>query len=438
VNLLVITPLGLAHVLQERGHNAIFFVNDETIFSQYVGMHGFKAIKITPVLESGTAKHKKSNGFRFWKRLNEHAQAVRLKQDCLTDLIKRNSLDLCFLDSIYDDIYPYAVVLAEMGVPTILLSYTFASRFQTEYPPVFSSMVPPDTTKPKIRFRIIYTLLWAWTISSWGRAYAYDCFGYVKRAFRKRFGQIRNISFERKLRQFGWRSTWSEYKRRPLIPEIVFGHRMFDWPAIAKNPERCYFGTTDLFRKNFDFDWSIIESNNPIIYCNVSTLGFPKKRFHVAKRYLDVILDAFSQRKDWQLIIACGPFYQALRSDAYTPNIHIFERVQQLAVLAKADLAITWGGAGTIRECINFGVPMLVFPAWTDQFGNAARVLSCNVGIRGNMLNVTPKKMIEMVEQVLTDKKIHSSVREMRMQCNVKNEIQALVHFFRCHTALEL
>ena len=81
---------------------------------------------------------------------------------------------------------------------------------------------------------------------------------------------------------------------------------------------------------------------------------------------------------------------------------------------------------------------MLIFPAWTDQFGNAARVLYHNVGIYGNILNVTPEKMIEMVEKVLGDKEIHSSIAEIKQQCIVKKETQDLVEFIRFHTALEV
>ena len=232
---------------------------------------------------------------------------------------------------------------------------------------------------------------------------------------------------------------------------------MLDWPAIASNAGRFYFGVTDLFRKKAVFDGSIFESNRPIVYCNISTAGrfqdtrisasggqtgtpdaFRKKEFRVTKRYLDVVIDAFSQHKDWQLILACGPFYESLRGGSVSPNIHLFARVQQLAVLERADLAITWGGAGTIRECVNFGVPMLVFPVWTDQFGNAARVLSRNLGIRGDFLHVTPTQMAEMVERALTDKTIRSSVTEMQMQLNKKSDMEDLVHFVRHHTSLEL
>ncbi len=447
--------LGLASAVQDRGHTAVFFVNDNTVFSQFVSMHGFKVAEIPPGHESHFAKPKTAR-FRLWMRLKKRAENIRLEQDFLADLIKTNSIDLCFLDAVRYDLYPFALALAKTGIPAMLLSYTFASRFGFGYPPVFSSMISPATTSPRFLSRAIHALLWVWALGTRGRSRAFGRAEYAQLVIKKWLDQMRNASFERELRRFGLRSAWSEWKRRPLIPEIVFGHRMLDWPAIASDPDRYYFGTTDLYRKISDFDWSIVDPNKPVIYCNLSTINgfesiavsgskrrvsgadFSVTRFRMARRYVQAVLDCFAQRKDWQLLIACGPFYQTLQADARTPNIHLFERLPQLAVLGRADLAITWGGAGTIRECINHGVPMVVLPAWTDQFGNAARVVSCNVGVRGDITGVTPEKLTAMVEHILTDKTIRSSVSAMRTQCNVSQETQGLVQFVGRHARLEL
>lgn len=447
---------GLANVLQERGHNVVFFVHSESIFVQYVNQHGFEVIKIGPITESQVTKYTSRKRYQLWKRFTEHGPNVLLKQNRLAELIEENSLDLCFLDDVRDDINLSSIVFAKMGVPTILISYTFASKFQPECPPVFSSLIPSEEPWSTLGSRILYTLLWVWTIGSKGRTNSYDCFDYMNDSFKKLTDQIRDFGFERELRQLGMSSAWSEWKRRPCIPELVLGHRSLDWPVIASDPSRCYFGATDLSRTVADFDWSIVKSGKPVVYCSISTAGgfeksrcpasgdttqavdLSKKRFRMAKRYLEVVLDCFSQREDWQLIVACGPFYETFRNSAHALNTHIFERVPQLEVLRKADLAITWGGAGTVRECINFGVPMLVFPAWTDQFGNAARVVARNIGKRGNILDVTATEMIELVDRVLADETVRASAREMQMQCSSKQEIHGVVDFVKRHTKLML
>ena len=58
--------------------------------------------------------------------------------------------------------------------------------------------------------------------------------------------------------------------------------------------------------------------------------------------------------------------------------------------------------------------------------------------MRGDILRVTPARMVEMVGQLLSDKAIRSSVIEMQRQLNKKNEMEDLVGFVRRHTSLEI
>lgn len=448
--------LGLARVVRERGHNPIFFVSDKTVFSRFVSAHGFEAAATPPGHESHMADPDRAARFRLWKRLKKRAANIRVEQDFLVDMIKTNSLDLCFVDAVRYDLYPLVLALAKTRVPTILLSYTFASRSGTAFPPVFSSATSPGANRLSARSRAMHALLWAWALGTRGRGHAFGRVEYAQQVAKKWLDQMRNVSFERELRRLGRRSAWSEWKRRPLTPEIVFGHRTLDWPAIAADPNRYYFGTTDLFRKTSDFDWSIVDPGKPVVYCNLSTInGFENigasgserqdagsnlstPRFRMAKRYVEAVLGCFSQREDWQLLLACGPFYQTLKNAALTRNIHLFDRLPQLAVLERADLAITWGGAGTVRECVNHGVPMVVLPAWTDQYGNAARVVARNVGVRGDITDVTPDKLIVMVERALTDETIRTSLSELRLESNASQEIRGLLEFVGHHAGLAL
>jgi UDP:flavonoid glycosyltransferase YjiC (YdhE family) len=443
---------GLARVLKERGHKVHFIVTAGTVFPSYVNQNGFES----SIMETKTFDRPEKNRIvRLWIRLKNHWKHIAHEQKGLSDLIEKNSLDLIFLDNLYS--YPFAMVLAELHVPTILLFPNFGSRLTSKYPPVFSSMVPPAKNSMSTRYRFVYFCLWGWAImTSGGRIRSLGILECGKIALEHFFLGICQLSCERKLRKLGWQSTWSEWSRRPKFPEVVFGHRALDWLGAASEPQRCYFGTTDIFRVIPSFDWREIESSGPLIYCNITMSGgferirdllpadvpwklnFEKKEFDLAKRFIDVIINAFSRRKDWQLILACGPYFNALNGATFPPNIHIFERVPQLAVLARCDLAVTWGGAGTIRECVNFGVPMLIFPVWTDQFGNAARVLFSSLGIRGNIQNVTPQKIINMIERAFGDNTIRSSTKEMRKKCNVGKELQGVVEFVRRHTSLEI
>ena len=122
---------GLAYALQERGHDTVFFVGYKSIFWHYVESHGFKAAKIASLVEGRTTKANRPSRISAVETADAACTRRYTKAQWFVDSIK---LDLCFLDSIRDDLYATSTVLAETGLPTILLSYTFASRFQTGCP----------------------------------------------------------------------------------------------------------------------------------------------------------------------------------------------------------------------------------------------------------------------------------------------------------------
>jgi MGT family glycosyltransferase len=62
-------------------------------------------------------------------------------------------------------------------------------------------------------------------------------------------------------------------------------------------------------------------------------------------------------------------------------NFVVARRVEQLAVLARASLAITHGGMNSVSEALSYGVPMLVLPHTSEQRLVAARVREVGAGL---------------------------------------------------------
>ncbi len=448
--------LGLARVLKDRGHDPVFFVNEATVFAPMVRMHGYRLATLPPGHDAHRARPSPLASWRVVERLRRRARRIGDEQAFLRDAIRCNALDLCFLDAVRYDLYPFALALARAGVPALLLSYTFASRARCDYAPVFSSVPCRATARPALHTRVGHALRWTWAVASRGHRTAFGRGEYARMVLAKALEQVRNASFERELRSLGLRSVWSEWKRRPDLPEVVFGHRALDWPAAAGDPARHYLGATDRFRDETPFDASRLDPLRPVVYANLSTInGFQdifatdgtrgrarpdlaRPRFRIALRYVEGLVACFARRPEWQLLLACGPFLEQLKDAGAPPNVHLHERLPQLAVLARADLAVTWGGAGTIRECINLGVPMVVLPAWTDQFGNAARVAAANVGVRGDLAGLTPATLAGLVERGLGDPGIRASIRAMRAQCDPVQEVEALVRFVAERTGVAL
>ena len=444
--------LGLARSLQARGHEPVFFVDAGTVFPALVRKHGFRVADVPAGHDAYFAAPPAITRYRLIRRLKRRAQHVRAEQAYLVDAIRANGLDLCLLDAVRYDLYPLALALRTSGVPAMLLSYTFASRCRLDHPPVFSSALVSHLPATAAR-RFANAARWAWAIATRGRGDAFSARHYASMTLGKWLEQARNTSFERSLRALGVSSSWSEWKRRPDLPELVFGHRALDWPAIAADADRCYLGVTDLLRTAEAFDASRLDPAHPTVYANVSTIngfqniraevsgGLPdltQPRFRIAKRYVEALVACFTRRPEWQLLLACGPFASAFEAASLPRNIQVFERLPQLAVLPHVDTAVTWGGAGTVRVCVNHGVPMVVLPAWTDQFGNAARVAAAGAGVRGCLDEVTPEALDALIERTLTDPSFRERVAALRGSKSVDEEVADAIAFIGDRTGVRL
>jgi UDP:flavonoid glycosyltransferase YjiC (YdhE family) len=77
--------------------------------------------------------------------------------------------------------------------------------------------------------------------------------------------------------------------------------------------------------------------------------------------------------------------------------------VPQLDVLRRADLIVTHGGAGTVKESILLGVPMVVLPLMRDQFEMAQRVVHHQLGIAGNLAEITPERLGSLIGAAAAD-----------------------------------
>jgi UDP:flavonoid glycosyltransferase YjiC (YdhE family) len=114
--------------------------------------------------------------------------------------------------------------------------------------------------------------------------------------------------------------------------------------------------------------------------------------------------------------LAAGGFYDRLVSREIPGNIFVYRTAPQLQILQKAQLMITHGGINSVKECIRFGVPMMIYPlrGIHDSVGCAARVVYHNLGRRGNALTDPPLKVEADIDSVRQNKSIRKNILEMR------------------------
>lgn len=164
-----------------------------------------------------------------------------------------------------------------------------------------------------------------------------------------------------------------------LIDKVPFRDREF------------YLGSSLYDFKDDMFDSNILSQDfflkkskrKKIVYFSLGTMPHKIDK-EKAIKYFNLVLKSFIQTdlcKKFDLVVSAGAFAKELETEYVHESIAIYEWVSQSSVLKHASVVISHGGLGTIKECINEMVPLIIIPLGYDQFNNAKRVEFHKLGI---------------------------------------------------------
>jgi UDP:flavonoid glycosyltransferase YjiC (YdhE family) len=94
-------------------------------------------------------------------------------------------------------------------------------------------------------------------------------------------------------------------------------------------------------------------------------------------------------------------------------NVSVLSWVSQVELLKHVSLAVVHGGLGSIKECIYFRIPMIIFPMGRDQMDNGVRAQKKQVGLVENIENVTIEKFVSHVESILNRDSLKEGISRM-------------------------
>ncbi len=116
----------------------------------------------------------------------------------------------------------------------------------------------------------------------------------------------------------------------------------------------------------------------------------------------------------YHLILSVGTQANLDALGSLPSNVSCFTWVSQIEILKKASLAITHGGLGSIKECLFYGVPMIVIPMGRDQTDNARRVVKQNLGYTLEITTITPEVLASQIEDITNNPGLSQSVQAMK------------------------
>jgi UDP:flavonoid glycosyltransferase YjiC (YdhE family) len=211
------------------------------------------------------------------------------------------------------------------------------------------------------------------------------------------------------------------------VPEILLLPLEFELSPVIKKKYQHYLGLcqrenrvdTELDSTFENFWQQILEKKQQgkkIIYCSFGT--FFEISSPLLVDFIEKILKAVKNISNTFLICSVNKYVikTLCFKHKFIENIIFFSKVPQLKVLEIADLFITHGGLGGIKESIYYKVPMLVYPLdpHYDQSGNALKVEHHGIGLRGNFIYEQIPYMSAKIKKLLSDKKYKENVCNFR------------------------
>lgn len=115
--------------------------------------------------------------------------------------------------------------------------------------------------------------------------------------------------------------------------------------------------------------------------------------------------------EDVQLILSVGEQVDIAALGPLPENVSVYPKVDQIAVLEKADAFLSHCGMNSASESLYFGVPLLCYPQTREQGGVAARVTALGAGLMLGNPSVSCIKAA--VKLLLSDTKIKANAEEI-------------------------
>lgn len=401
----------MAKALQARGHHVTYL--GEAPSESYVKNQGIPFVRIFKRLQEPILDPIRMSKWKRYQIRKEIVRKVvetydRFFEEEMPEIIRKLNPDLF----VVDHGWPFMGLASyRFNIPTVLLSGWLPNTRDNNIPLLSSSIIPKKTWLSDLKSR------WSWNIFLW------------RRSLQAKIGVKLlgiDLDFEEITRNFAVKAGYPLTRvdldtmlPTPMlsnIPMLVMCPEEFDFPRIPKAMIH-YIEPANDFERNFPkdvkIDWNQFDPHKPLLFVS---FGNHSHLYPKSKGFFQKIIDVVAKNNEWQMILAVGEKYQVQEFQNQSSQILVVNCVSPFDVLPRASLMVSHGGLNMIKEAIAHAVPMLLFPLskHRDQFGNAARVVHHQIGLRGNVDTITTRELQKMIYQVLYDRHIHQNIQVMK------------------------
>jgi zeaxanthin glucosyltransferase len=392
----VVTLLALAKQLRER-HYRVIFAGVRT-FEQPLRVLGYEYANL-----SAARPDAEPTLFDYLPNRAAFKSAVGHFINTFRATLRRHEPALILFDSLYS---AFGTLASAAGIPWALYETDLPREQDPAVPPPHLLLPPSAENLQRIRQEWAIKLRETAVIREGARrapdtAYAWAAWHFPA------------LLTEELQRQLGTSVAYDYdvlYAPVARAPRMVFCPAEFDFARASPTDISWVGPCIDHERVEPDFPWQSLPEDRPIAFCS---LGTQTHRHSSALQLLQRIVDVFSARGDYSLVLACSSHQrQALRCSS--PRVALVGRAPQLALLRKASLALTHAGFNSIKECAALGVPMIALPLGLDQPRNAALIQHHGLGTALDVQSLTPDLLDAAVTEVSSSTTIATACARMK------------------------
>ncbi len=378
---------GLARLLQRQGYTIVY--SGTSSYQAAVEQEGFLFRSVLYVEEIVIRKLRVAIGLWIKTRLERTYTSTRYRcflagMQTVEQLMADTKPDVVFLDDTLGHYYPCLAGKAKV----IQLSTKLSPRRHPFIPPLNSFYVPQRALMDSL----ITKAQW------WGHIRRRRLNGWLQSLV---FNGRSDAEFQRRYeRQKGvvWTVVRDEnmafYDAVAGLPALVLAPKSLEFENTPTAPKEHYLYTPHLRNEQPYVSAEYVQwmerviyrkqvNKTRLVYVALGTLSLGQAER--AYKLLTNITHALGGDDTIDVLMATGGL--DLSCSTVAANVYCLPAIPQLDVLKHADLMITHGGLGSVKECLAAGVPMLVYPLNTqvDQPGNSARVVHKGLGLRGKI-----------------------------------------------------
>jgi hypothetical protein len=314
-------------------------------------------------------------------------------------IIKKYNSSSVFIDEHL--IYLHYPQLRKYHIFPIVLNTKLTTRKVVNIPPLDSNFIPSN----KLISDLFVEWLWVKKLITNKLSQFFNSIPFLfinYNFFEKKYYKKQSINFEETV---NWKNAF--YIGLKNVPTIILAPKQLEFSKMKKLANEFYINLkiekneskhiTEEYKALIEKIQSLQETK--VIYCAFGTL--PTTAYQRIIIFLGKLLQIISKESNLLLVVSTS----GVKMDLPTyPNVHLFPFLPQLDMLNHCDLMITHGGLGSVKECLQAGVPMLAYPLnlKIDQKGNAARVVANGFGLRGDMEKDSEAEILRKIKLLLT------------------------------------